>query len=135
MIVIGKEDKKGITASMANTYDGKLLPLQLIYQGKIDRSLPEKEARAQAEALGWLFSRSANYWCVVETLQEWTEKVSRYFQCLPISFICLIEVQMPISCAVSFNACMSVHTTFIRPSISSQFLLYADCTSPLQSDL
>lgn len=46
--VVGKEEKRGLTASVTNDMTGSMLPLQLIYQGKTDRSLPSQRASAQA---------------------------------------------------------------------------------------
>ena len=37
--VVGAEDKRQITACVASSLDGTLLPLQLIFQGKTPRSL------------------------------------------------------------------------------------------------
>ena len=42
--VIGAEDKRQITVCLASSLDGELLPLQLIFQGKTDRSLPPATA-------------------------------------------------------------------------------------------
>lgn len=38
--VVGAEDKRQITACIASSLEGDLLPLQLIFQGKTPRSLP-----------------------------------------------------------------------------------------------
>ena len=38
--IIGKEDKRQITAVFAGTYTSDFLPIQLVYQGKMPRCLP-----------------------------------------------------------------------------------------------
>jgi hypothetical protein len=39
--IAGMDDKRQITAVVASSLDGQLLPLQLIFQGKTDASLPQ----------------------------------------------------------------------------------------------
>ena len=39
--IIGSSDKKTITATFSITLDGKLLPMQIIYGGKISKSIPK----------------------------------------------------------------------------------------------
>ena len=36
----GSNDKRSITLTVLESFDGKILPLQLMYKGKIQRSLP-----------------------------------------------------------------------------------------------
>ena len=38
--IIGKDDKRQITAVLAGTLSGEFLPVQLVYQGKTERCLP-----------------------------------------------------------------------------------------------
>lgn len=71
--VIGKEDKRGLTAMVANDMSGTMLPLQLIYQGKTERSLPAN--REEAEAAGHLFSATESHWMTLAAMQDWVEKV------------------------------------------------------------
>ena len=39
----GANDKRGITATLAESFSGEILPMQLIYKGKTNRSLPSVE--------------------------------------------------------------------------------------------
>jgi hypothetical protein len=74
--VIGKEDKRGLIACVTTTLIGIVLALQLIYSGQREKSLPRKEARNEAEVVGFVFSLTKNHWCTFESMQEWIEKVN-----------------------------------------------------------
>jgi hypothetical protein len=52
--VTSKEDKRGLTACVTTTLAGIVLALQLIYGGQREKSLPRKEARSEAEAVGFV---------------------------------------------------------------------------------
>jgi hypothetical protein len=43
---------------------------------RVKQSLPKKEARSEAEAVGFVFSLTKNHWCTLESMQEWIEKVN-----------------------------------------------------------
>ena len=63
------DDKRQITAVVASSLDGQLLPLQLIFQGKTDASLPP---HTDASTLaGFHLTKSQNHWSNQETMQEW----------------------------------------------------------------
>jgi hypothetical protein len=74
--VTGKEDKCGLTACVTTTLARIVLALQLIYGGQREKSLPRKEARSEAEVAGFVFSLTKNHWCMLESMQEWIEKVN-----------------------------------------------------------
>jgi hypothetical protein len=74
--VIGKEDKRGLTACVTTTLVGIMLALQLIYGGQREKSMLRKEVRSKAEAAGFVFSLTKNHWCTLESMQEWIEKVN-----------------------------------------------------------
>jgi hypothetical protein len=74
--VTGKEDKRGLTACVTTTLAGIVLALQLIYGGQREKNLPRKEARSEAEAASFVFSLTKNHWCMLESMQEWIEKVN-----------------------------------------------------------
>ena len=40
VMITGAADKRNITATFAVTLSGELLPVQLIYRGKMEQSLP-----------------------------------------------------------------------------------------------
>jgi len=71
--VIGAEDKRQITAVVASSLSGDLLPLQLIFQGKTDACHPP----LTDAVLGCRFhlTHSENHWSNVQTMQQWVEHV------------------------------------------------------------
>lgn len=77
--VIGAEDKRQITACLASALNGELLPLQLIFQGKTARSLPERTAASMASQCHLTFSE--NHWSSQATMQQYiTEIVMPYVE-------------------------------------------------------
>lgn len=71
--VIGAEDKRQITACIASSMDGDLLPLQLIFQGKTDRSLPAISPASIAARVD--LTRSDNHWSTQETMQRYIAQI------------------------------------------------------------
>lgn len=131
--VVGAEDKRQITACVAASLRGDLLPLQLIFQGKTERSLPAATAASVAARID--ITNSANHWSSQETMQRWVEKVL-----LPHSER-MIELH-----ALNSNAhmlllidCWSVHKSaefrdWLKKQHPRIHLVYvpANCTSRLQ---
>lgn len=58
--ILWLDDKRQITAVLAATAYGSLLPVQLIFQGKTVRCLPSKAERNEYEQIGWHFTMTAN---------------------------------------------------------------------------
>lgn len=71
--IVGADDKRQITACVAATLDGILLPLQLIFQGKTDRSLPRHSAASVAARID--LTHSDNHWSSQATMQRWVSAV------------------------------------------------------------
>lgn len=71
--VVGAEDKRQITACVAASLRGDLLPLQLIFQGKTERSLPAATAASVAARVD--ITHSINHWSTQETMQRWITHV------------------------------------------------------------
>jgi DDE superfamily endonuclease len=71
--IVGAEDKRQITACVAASLRGDLLPLQLIFQGKTTRSLPPATAASTAARVDITYS--ANHWSTQETMQRWITNV------------------------------------------------------------
>ncbi len=67
--VVGAEDKRQITACVAASLRGDLLPLQLIFQGKTERSLPVSTYASAAARVD--ITHSNNHWSTQETMQRW----------------------------------------------------------------
>jgi len=71
--VIGADDKRQITACLASALSGDLLPLQLIFQGKTERSLPEKTAASIASLCHLTFSE--NHWSSQTTMRQYISEI------------------------------------------------------------
>jgi hypothetical protein len=71
--VVGAEDKRQITACVAASLRGDLLPLQLIFQGKTARSLPAATAASIAARVD--ITQSDNHWSTQQTMQGWITRV------------------------------------------------------------
>ena len=71
--VIGAEDKRQITACIASSLDGELLPLQLIFNGKTDRSHPAATPASIAARVH--VAHSENHWSTQQTMQSYVNEV------------------------------------------------------------
>lgn len=71
--VLGADDKRQITACIASSLDGTFLPLQLIFQGKTPRCLPNETLGSLAANFHLTFSE--NHWSNQKTMQEYVENV------------------------------------------------------------
>jgi len=70
---IGAEDKRQITACLASSLHGDLLPLQLIFTGSTARCHPAATAASNAASVH--ITHSSNHWSSLETMQEWITQV------------------------------------------------------------
>ena len=68
--IAGKDDKRQITAVLACTMNGDVLPPQLVYQGKTPRCLPQVEFPNQ-----WHITYTENHWCNESTMKEYIDKI------------------------------------------------------------
>ena len=68
--VIGKGDKRQITAVFGGTMMGDFLPLQLIYEGKTERCLPRYKFPA-----AWHVTQSESHWSNETTMKQYIEKI------------------------------------------------------------
>lgn len=80
--VVGAEDKRQITACIASSLDGDLLPLQLIFEGKTARSLPDKTAASVASLCHLTFSE--NHWSSQKTMQQYISEII-----MPYAEVCI----------------------------------------------
>jgi hypothetical protein len=71
--IVGAEDKRQITACVAASLRGDLLPLQLIFQGKTARSQPASTAASTAARVD--ITCSDNHWSTQETMQRWITNI------------------------------------------------------------
>jgi|LNAP01.1.fsa_nt_gb predicted nucleic acid-binding Zn-ribbon protein len=70
---VGAEDKRQITAVLASSLSGDLLPLQLVFTGKTQRCLPAATADSIAARVHLTFSD--NHWSSQQTMQQWITHV------------------------------------------------------------
>jgi len=71
--VLGADDKRQITACLAASLEGDLLPLQLIFTGTTTRCHPSPTAASNAAMIH--ITHSANHWSSLETMQDWVTQV------------------------------------------------------------
>lgn len=131
--VIGAEDKRQITACIASSLNGDLLPMQLIFQGKTAACHPPATAAA-AEAFVHI-THSENHWSSQITMQEWVGEVL-----VPYAKRCAIEHTLPQdSHIVLVLDVWAVHKSeefrrFLRTHPPNIHLVFVppNCTSQLQ---
>lgn len=131
--MIGAEDKRAITACLASSLHGDLLPLQLIFQGKTDRCLPA--ATAASKAADVHMTCSANHWSSQETMRQWVSEVLLPYaeRCITTyrlrsdSKIVLVLDVWAVHKSEEFRLFLNMH----HPRIHLVFVP-ANCTSKLQ---
>ena len=69
--VVGKGDKREVTVVLAVTASGKLLPPQLIYQGKTNGYHPKITFPTK-----WNVTHSTSHWSTAETMVEYFDNLS-----------------------------------------------------------
>jgi hypothetical protein len=131
--VIGAEDKRQITACVASSLDGDLLPLQLIFQGKTSACHPP--ATPESVEAKVLVTHSENHWSNQETMQQWVRELlipyaerQMLAHTLPAdSKICLVLDVWAVHKSEEFRK-------FLRMHFPQVHLVYvpANCTSELQ---
>lgn len=131
--IIGGEDKRQITAVLASSLYGDMLPLQLIFQGKTDRCHPNSTPASTAARVH--ITHSANHWSNVETMQQWVssvllpyaERMIRQFELKDDSHIILLLDVWSVHTSEEFRLWLRqkhprIHLVFVP----------ANCTSRLQ---
>ena len=64
--LVGKDDKRQLTAVFAGSMSGEFLPPQLVYQGKTTRCLPHYDFPSD-----WHITFSANHWSNEDTMKKY----------------------------------------------------------------
>jgi hypothetical protein len=131
--VVGAEDKRQITAVVASSLYGDMLPLQLIFQGKTERCEPDATAASKAARVH--ITHSANHWSNVTTMQQWVQHVL-----LPHAELCIQRHGLRADASIILLLDVwSVHTSeefrmWLRKQQPRIHLVYvpANCTSKLQ---
>ena len=131
--VVGAEDKRQITACIASSLTGELLPLQLIFEGKTERSLPERTAASIASLCHLTFSD--NHWSSQKTMQQYVSEII-----MPYAEACIRKHRLHADAHVILVLDVwSVHKSeefrlFLRTHHPRIHLVFvpANCTSKLQ---
>lgn len=71
--VVGNDDKRQITVCVASSMKGDLLPLQLIFQGKSAKCLPDPSP--SSISAGFHLTHSETYWSTQETMKQYIKEV------------------------------------------------------------
>jgi len=71
--IAGSEEKRQITAVIGSSLAGDMLPLQLIFEGKTERSRPPHTP--ETLAAGFHITNSENHWSTLETMKEYVNFV------------------------------------------------------------
>lgn len=71
--IVGSEEKCQITAVIGSSLAGGMLPLQLIFEGKTERSRPPHTP--DTLAAGFHITNSENHWSTLETMKEYVDFV------------------------------------------------------------
>lgn len=85
--IIGAEDKRQITACIASSLHGDMLPLQLIFAGKTARCLPDATDASKAARMHLTFSD--NHWSSLGTMKQWVSELL-----LPYRERCIEQFQL-----------------------------------------
>jgi len=131
--VVGAEDKRQITACIASSLSGELLPLQLVFQGKTRRCLPTVTASSIAARVH--ITNSQNHWSTQETMRDWITEVL-----LPYAERCITTHELPSDAKIILVLDVwAVHKSeefrrFLRTHHPRIHLVFvpANCTSKLQ---
>ncbi|EUC60933.1 Ulp1 protease family, carboxy-terminal catalytic domain protein [Rhizoctonia solani AG-3 Rhs1AP] len=77
--VLGRDEKRAFTLLVGVSNDGQLLPLQAIYQGLSEASLPQRRAPGYAEAVtnrvSFVCSMTATYWSTLQTMKDYVHLI------------------------------------------------------------
>ena len=71
--IAGIDDKRQITAVVASSLDGCLLPLQLIFKGSTDASVPPHTDASRTA--GFHLTKTQNHWSSQASMQEWCKHI------------------------------------------------------------
>jgi len=79
--IVGKEEKRQITAVVTSTLGGDLLPMQLIFKGQ-DKNKRKKKATPKIDGLvdtarlrGWHLTQTPNHWSNLGSMKDFVEKI------------------------------------------------------------
>ena len=126
--MIGKDDKRQLTAVFACSMSGDFLPIQMVYQGKTIKCLPKFQFPDS-----WDVTYTSNHWCNEHTMHQYINKII-------LPYICNKRKQLklpPDQCAVLIfdnfkGQCTSELLTLLDDSDVNVILIPPNCTDRLQ---
>lgn len=133
--ITGADNKEAITAVVAVSASGAMLPLQLVFSGKTAASLPKLEIRNDVQLLGWELTQTENHWSNLASMCSYVDNIIQ-----PYIRAVTKELQLPGDPkAVCLFDCWSVHKSrefqgelkTKHPNILPLFVP-ANCTSTCQ---
>ena len=124
--VIGKDDKRQLTAVLAGALDGDFLPSQLIYRGTTPCCLPKYEFPKK-----WHITYSANHWSNKETMTEYLGNVLVSFVAEKRESLNLSEDYPALVVFDNFKAqCISAFLTQLDHNNINVVLVPPNCLQP-----
>ena len=69
--VVGKDDKRQVTATIGVTATGEKLPIMMTYEGKTTRCVPD----ASVQPAGWMFTHSENHWSNATIFSDYVKQI------------------------------------------------------------
>jgi hypothetical protein len=133
--LVGADDKRQITAVVASSYAGVLLPLQFIFAGKTTACHPDHTD--ETKQYGFHLTHSESHWSTLQTMEEYFEFIIQTY----ISKVIKEKNLNPTTTkAIVLLDCWNVHLSeefrrIVRQKFNSNILLIyipANCTSELQ---
>ena len=125
---VGKDDKRQLTAVLAGSLTGDLLPPQIIYQGKTPCCLPKHSFPEK-----WHITYSINHWSNEDTMKEYVDNVLLQY---------ITEKRQSLGLAIDYPAlvifdnfkaqCTSAFLTQLDQNNINVVLVPPNCTDRLQ---
>lgn len=75
--VMGRDDKRPITLVPSLTAASQMLPMQVIFEGKIKNVLLQSPIVVSVRHKGWLLMYTTNRWSNLKTTKEWVNNILR----------------------------------------------------------
>jgi len=125
--LVGKDDKRLITACFAGTMEGDYLPPQLVYEGKTSCCLPQVDFSD-----GWHVTYSSTHWCNENTMQDYVDEIILHYINmkrkeikLPSNHPALLLFNNKVQCSETVLTYIDTHNVYM-------VLIPANCMDRLQ---
>ena len=126
--IIGKDDKRQITAVLGGTMSGDFLPVQLVYKGTTKRCLPSFKFPND-----WDLNYSCNHWCNEKTMLDYVHKILFPYCAKKRSELALPPDYRALVLFDNFNGqCTEEILTLLDDNHNNVIIIPANCTDRLQ---